>query len=111
MNHEGSCHCGTIRIMIADDPADASKCNCSICRRTGALWTYSSPALVRVSGDGVGYVQGDASLTLWHCPTCGITTHWTAMDPAYDRMAINLRLFEPAIWEALPRRLIDGASW
>lgn len=111
MNHEGSCHCGAIRIMIADDPADASECNCSICRRTGALWTYSSLTLVRVSGDGVGYVQGDASLTLWHCPTCGITTHWTPMDPAYDRMAINLRLFEPAIWEALPRRLIDGASW
>jgi hypothetical protein len=39
MTHEGSCHCGTIRITIAGDPADAPQCNCSICRRTGALWT------------------------------------------------------------------------
>ena len=111
MTHAGSCHCGTIRIALDDDPVDAGECNCSICRRTGALWTYHSPGRVRVGGEGVGYVQGDASLTLWHCPTCGVTTHWTAHDPAYDRMGVNLRLFDPALWTALPRRHIDGASW
>jgi len=26
-------------------------------------------------------------------------------------MGVNLRLFDPEIWEKLPRRLIDGASW
>ncbi len=111
MNHEGSCHCGTIRIVIEGDPVDAGECNCSICRRTGALWTYRSPHQVEITGVGVGYVQGDATLTLWHCETCGVTTHWSPRDPTYDRMGINLRLFDPALWSALPRRLIDGASW
>jgi hypothetical protein len=111
MNHEGSCHCGTIRIVIKGDPVDAGECNCSICRRTGALWTYYSPRKVEVTGVGVGYVQGDATLTLWHCKTCGVTTHWSPRDPTYDRMGINLRLFDPALWSALPRQFIDGASW
>ena len=39
MDHEGSCHCGAIRIAIDGDPLDAGECNCSICRRTAALWT------------------------------------------------------------------------
>jgi hypothetical protein len=111
VSHEGSCHCGAIRIVIEDDPDDAAECNCSICRRTGALWTYCSPSKVDVSGLGVGYVQGDALLTLWHCGTCGVTTHWSPSDQTYGRMGINLRLFDPTIWSALPRRHIDGASW
>jgi hypothetical protein len=98
-------------VVIEDDPIDAGECNCSICRRTGALWTYGSPSRVTVMGEGVGYVQGDKTMTLWHCATCGIITHWTALDPTYDRMGINLRLFDPALWGALPRRFIDGASW
>ncbi len=111
MNHEGSCHCGAIQVVIEGDPADASECNCSICRRTGALWTYRLPSQVEVTGLGVGYVQGDATLTLWLCGTCGVITHWTPRDPTYNRMGINLRLFDPALWNALPRLLIDGASW
>jgi hypothetical protein len=111
MSHEGSCHCGAIRVTITDDPVEASECNCSICRRTGALWTYGSPSRVNVAGAGVGYVQGDATLTLYHCPTCGIITHWSPIDPTYDRMGINLRLFDPTLWSALPRRFVDGASW
>lgn len=111
MKHQGSCHCGSIRIAIAGDFTEASECNCSICRRTGALWTYHAPSDVEVAGVGVGYVQGDTMLTLYHCAVCGVTTHWTPRDPNYHRMGVNLRLFGPALWTALPRRLVDGASW
>jgi hypothetical protein len=111
MSHNGSCHCGAIEITIQDNPTKASECNCSICRRTGALWTYASPVRVLVTGEGIGYVQGDQVLTLFHCSTCGVTTHWRSVDPEYDRMGINLRLFDPTLWQALPRQLTDGASW
>ena len=111
MSHDGSCHCGAINITIENDPVEASECNCSICRRTGALWTYASPARVAVTGEGIGYVQGDRMLTLFHCSTCGVITHWSPFDPDYDRMGINLRLFDPELWATLPRQLIDGASW
>lgn len=111
MSHEGSCHCGAITVKIEDEPVEASECNCSICRRTGALWAYAPPACVEVTGEGVGYVHGDKMLTLFHCAICGVTTHWNSVDPAYNRMGINLRLFDPKLWEALPRKFVDGASW
>lgn len=109
--HEGSCHCGEIRLTLRDQPTEASECNCSICRRTAALWHYVSPGSVSVDGKGVAYRQGDCALDLWHCPTCGCTTHWTPTDPAYPRMGINLRMFELDLWRDLPRKLVDGASF
>lgn len=111
MDHQGSCHCGAIKVTLHSAPTEATECNCSICRRTGALWTYGPADQIDVTGAGVGYIQGDKTLTTWHCGTCGIITHWTAMDPDYGRMGVNLRLFEPELWEGLPRKLVDGASW
>ena len=111
MSHQGSCHCGGIKVTLHTTPTEATECNCSICRRTGALWTYGAPDEIEVIGSAVGYVQGDKTLTTWHCGTCGIITHWTPIDPSYGRMGVNLRLFEPKLWEELPRKLVDGASW
>jgi hypothetical protein len=111
---EGSCHCGAVRLSLPAPPEDLASCNCSICRRVGGLWGYYRPDQVGVSDpDGrlTGYVQGDATLTTWHCRQCGCTTHWSAMDPAYERAGVNLRMFEPEVWEPLPRRFVDGASW
>lgn len=109
--HHGSCHCGRIRLTLREAPAERTECNCSICRRTAGLWHYCAPDMVVVAGEGVAYRHGDCALDLWHCPTCGCTTHWTPVDPAYPRMGINLRMFEPALWRDLPVRFVDGASY
>lgn len=108
--HEGSCHCGAIRLVLQDTPLEVSECNCSICRRTAGLWHYGAPETLQVTGPAVSYQHGDRALDLWHCATCGCTTHWTPTDPAYGRVGVNLRMFEPGLWEGLPRRLVDGAS-
>jgi hypothetical protein len=109
--HHGSCHCGQIRLNLRETPTEVGECNCSVCRRTAGLWHYCAPGAVAVEGEGVSYQRGDCALDLWHCPRCGCTTHWTATDPAYGRMGVNLRMFEPALWRDLSRRLIDGASF
>ena len=109
--HHGSCHCGAVRLALRETPPDVGECNCSICRRTGGLWHYCSPDKVTVEGEGVSYRQGDCSLDLWHCPICACVTHWTAVDPDYPRMGVNLRMFDPTLWRDLPRRFIDGASY
>jgi hypothetical protein len=111
IEHHGSCHCGQVALTLRDEPVEASECNCSICRRNAGLWHYCTPDLVVVDGKGVAYQQGDRALDLWHCATCGCTTHWTATDPSYLRMGINLRMFEPSLWRDLPRRFVDGASY
>jgi hypothetical protein len=111
---EGGCHCGAVRLRVPVAPAELTSCNCSLCRRTGGLWAYYGPERVEVAdpeGRLVCYVQGDATLTTWHCGRCGCTTHWTPRDPAYPRMGVNFRMFDPTLWEELPRAFVDGASW
>ena len=45
---KGGCHCGAVRFeVLAPDAIEAKDCNCSICRRTGALLAYYSPRQVR----------------------------------------------------------------
>ena len=47
---EASCECGAVRLEIETPPETVGDCNCSICRRYGALWAYYPLAQVRVSG-------------------------------------------------------------
>lgn len=107
---EGTCHCGAVRIEVEHAPTELTSCNCSVCRRTGGLWCYFAPAQVRVTGPTVTYRWGDKTLDLHHCGTCGCTTHWTPIDPTYQRMGVNARLMDPAIVAAARIRHLDGAD-
>lgn len=107
----GHCHCGRVTVSLTTRPTELVECNCSICRRIAGLWHYCAPEEAAVAGPLQGYVQGDRTLTTWRCAQCGCTTHWTAIDTTYRRMGINLRMFDPAVWEALPRRKVDAASY
>ena len=109
--HTGSCHCGSVRLTLLETPSEAAECNCSICRRIAGLWHYCAPDALVVEGEGVAYQQGDCALDLWHCANCGCTTHWTPTDPAYRRVGVNLRMFDPTLLADLPRRMVDGASY
>jgi hypothetical protein len=76
----GSCHCGAvgIEVTLTDGLATARRCDCSFCRRRGAI-VVSAPL------DGLTILQGAENLTLyqwgtgtarhWFCKTCGIYTH------------------------------------
>lgn len=80
----------------------------------GAIWGYFPPAAVTITGKTHRYVRTDladpALATHW-CATCGTTTHWLALDPTYDRMGANMRLFDPAEYAAVEVRPVDGRSW
>lgn len=106
-----SCHCGTVRLTVTTAPTEVKSCNCSICRRLGALWAYYPASEVTVDqGETVAYIQGDRTLATHHCPTCGCTTHWTGLDQVSDRMAVNARLMEPEVMEGVRIRRFDGAD-
>jgi hypothetical protein len=107
---EATCHCGAVKIEVPHPPEQLTSCNCSMCRRRGALWSYYSPSQVRVTGATVGYRWGDKTLETHHCGVCGCTTHWSPLDPALDRMGINARLMDPAIVAAARVRRLDGAD-
>jgi hypothetical protein len=103
----GSCHCGAVRIAVPRAPAWVASCNCSICRRTGALVAYYRPEEVRVDGPTQTYVTGDRFLLFHFCAICACHTHWSANPEALagdlpdgvraaltTRMGINARLLE-----------------
>ena len=112
---EASCHCGAIRLEIAEAPTVVTDCNCSICRRYGVLWAYYSPAQVRMTPAEGGtdvYMRSERSIEFHRCKTCGCVTHWSAPDKTRDRMGVNARLMDPDVRaEARVRRLDGAVTW
>lgn len=107
---EASCHCGAVRIEIADPPETVTDCNCSLCRRLGVLWGYYHVDQVRVTGATISYVQGERTIAAHHCPTCGCTTHWSGLGAESTRVAVNARLMDPAVLARARVRKLDGAD-
>ncbi|MEJ8563194.1 GFA family protein [Yoonia sp. GPGPB17] len=108
----GTCHCGAVSYVFDDTPKRATSCNCSVCRRLGALWIYAKLPLITVNGPTFGHARGEKSLAFHSCRICGCTTHWENLNPtepdAY--MAVNLRLADPDVAAAIPVRHFDGAE-
>ena len=78
--HRASCHCGAVvlELSLPDGVVDPRRCNCSMCRRRGAV-------VASVPLDGIRIVQGAEHLKLYQfntftakhyfCGNCGIYTH------------------------------------
>lgn len=75
-----TCHCGAVEleVTLSDGFNTARRCDCSLCRRKGAI-VVSAPL------GGVTVIKGADKLTLyqfntrvakhWFCSVCGIYTH------------------------------------
>ncbi len=126
MSVKASCHCGQVKFTLSRPPVDLGSCNCSICRRLGALWGYYTESEVEQHFDESAtstYIQGDKCLAMHTCRTWGCTTHWSGVrgsgvrgsgvgDTSDDpRMAVNCRLMDPDDLKDIPIRKIDGTSW
>lgn len=109
----GSCHCGAVTIELPFEPETAISCNCSICRRLGAVWVYYEFGTVKVSGHPEHteeYIQGDKTLRIIRCSGCGCATHWEPLNQERGaRHGVNLRNFDPGLIESIQVRRFDGA--
>ena len=78
--HKASCHCGAVELelRLPEGIVDPRRCDCSICRRKGAI-------VASVPLSGIRIVKGEDVLTLYRfntmtakhyfCSVCGIYTH------------------------------------
>ena len=112
---KSSCHCGALRLEIEGDvPTTLTSCNCSFCRRSGALMAYYRPAQVKVlaAPDTTDeYIWGDKCLAQVRCRGCGGLSHWRSLDPnETERMGVNARLFEDVELDKIRIRRFDGAD-
>lgn len=103
-----ACHCTAVRFEIARPPTWVLDCNCTLCRRYGALWSY----YMRREGDQdlllrkpdpaatVAYAWQERDLAVHHCRVCGCITHIVAAkEPGQPVFAVNARMmlgFDPA---------------
>jgi len=78
--HKATCHCGLVKIelLLPDGLVDPRHCNCSMCRRRGAI-------VASVPLDGLRIIEGEEFLRCYQfrtmtakhyfCTECGIYTH------------------------------------
>ncbi len=109
---KGACHCGAVRWSFAKVPESATACNCTVCRRYGALWAYDyENEAVSVSGPTSVHARGQ-HLGFHFCPTCGGVAYWRALGPNEEgrrRIAVNLRLADdPASVSTVALEHFDG---
>ncbi len=111
---EDRCACGDVTVSAARLPDYLNRCNCTLCRRTGGMWGYYAPDEVTIAGETRRFVRSDlakAYLATLFGPNCGNTVAWVSTEPAYDRMGLNMRLFEPGLLTGIETRFPDGLSW
>jgi hypothetical protein len=108
--HRLTCHCGAVEILVtlSDGLNTARRCDCSFCRRRGAV-AVSAPL------SGITIVKGVENLTLyqfgtntarhWFCKTCGIYTHHQRRSNPNEfgvnaacLEAVNPRDLDPVVW-------------
>jgi len=78
--HKAACHCGSVEmeLNLPDGLIDVRRCDCSLCRRRGAI-------VASVPLSGIRIVKGESALKLYQfntktakhyfCSNCGIYTH------------------------------------
>src|SRR5262249_5234847 len=109
----GSCHCGAVHWDFIGIPDGATACNCTVCRRYGALRAYDYEGEgITVSGPTQPYMRGRA-ISFHFCPTCGCVAFWRALnldDAGRRRIAVNLRLTEPQAIARVPIDHFEGLN-
>ena len=109
----GSCHCGSVKWNWTHEvlPEGATACNCTVCRRYGALWIYDFEGQgITVSGPSQSYIRGK-SVEFHFCPKCGCVAFWRGQHLTPEgsrRIAVNLRLSEPEPIARVPIDQFEG---
>ncbi len=113
--YRGSCHCGAIRLnFTGPEIVRGLRCNCSLCRRKGALMTEftCAPEEIRIEAEegALATYQFGKMIAKHHfCSRCGIYPfHQTARKPGHYR--INIGCVEGVDPYSLPASVFDGAS-
>lgn len=111
----GTCHCGAAAWTLVGDPGGITACNCTLCRRYGALWAYDyEDERITLTGATSTFRRvgkADPALEIVFCPTCAGVLAWRGLRPEPDgrrRMAVNVRLAEPETVADLPIDTFDG---
>ena len=111
---KAACHCGAVRFEVESPPRWVLDCNCTLCRRYGALWAYPSAGQVKVlkmpDADATEtYLWNGRGLAFHHCRTCGCITHMEALDDPPALYGLNVRMMPGLDPSKVSLRQVDNA--
>ena len=113
-NYSGGCHCGQVRYDVTADLSTVVSCNCSICQKRGALWTFvlEEKFALRAGGDDLtDYQFGKRILHHYFCAQCGVGSFSRGKAPnGAATVAINVRCLDDVDIGALKLTPFDGRS-
>ena len=112
--HFGGCHCGCVRYEVVTDLGTVLSCNCSICTKGGALWTYVGPDdFIVLSGKDnlTDYQFNTRSIHHLSCRTCGISSFARGRgEDGTEGIGINVRCLDDIDIGSLTLTPYDGKS-
>jgi hypothetical protein len=112
--HKGSCHCGAVAYEVTQDFIDGMTCNCSRCKRLGAIWSYVDPSsftLLKGKDELKEYHFNKHHIDHLFCTICGIESYAYGHDGNSNYMyAINLNCLEDFDTSTLAITAFDGVS-
>jgi len=113
--YSGSCHCGLVRYEVDADLDHVRVCDCSICRRRGAL-NFRVPSedfrLLTPLEDLSLYTFHTHTARDYFCPTCGIQPfRRPRMNADPSVWTINVRCLDGVDLASIPVRRVFGAEY
>lgn len=110
--YKASCHCGSVRFQLKTDIGYSVKCDCSICRRRGAI-------MFRCEADDLEILEGKEHLSLYQfntniaehyfCRHCGVYT-FHKMRKLPDKYGVNSGCLEGVDIFSLEPVFIEGSK-
>ena len=110
--HQGSCHCGGVRLVVDFDLAELTTCDCSLCVKRNAVMAKVPESALRVE-------EGQSLLTLYEwntkkakhyfCSRCGIYL-FHRKRAAPDHFGINIFCLDGFDPGSLPVRRTEGVG-
>ena len=110
----GACHCEKVKWSYDNTNLESvTACNCTLCRRYGALWAYGYLGEgITVEGDVSSYSRGSQINDFNFCSSCGCMMYYISRklnEKNQRRMAVNLRqTLQPEAILNLPIDHFDG---
>jgi hypothetical protein len=114
-----TCLCGRVRIEVATRPDFINECNCTLCSKSGARWSYFHPNEINIAGVTRRYSREDKdnpAAEIHFCETCGSTTHFTLTESAISKFdnvqaGVNMLLADESDLTGIELRYPDGRAW
>lgn len=111
-DYQGSCHSGKTRFRVRLDLDHVRVCDCSLCRKRGALNHRVRPDQIEVLSpleDLTVYQWNTKTAIDYFCPACGILP-FRRPRTAPDLWTVNVRCLDGVDLDAIPVTRFHGST-